>query len=81
MRLVQIVHGRGVVNPRHDTFVCFLRQVFERRPTLSGQTRLRTAVGWISERSREGKQLVESVLSDDSDDDDEIDADSVLGPW
>lgn len=51
--------------------------MFERRPTLVGQTRLRTATGWISERSRDGKQLVESVLSDDSDsdsDDDQADS-------
>ena len=34
-----------------------LLEVFERRPTLSGQTRLRTAEGWVSERSRDGKQV------------------------
>ncbi len=57
-----------------------LVEVFERRPTLSGQARLRTADGWISARSRDGKQLVESILSDDSDDEDERGAVGVLGP-
>ena len=53
-----------------------LLEVFERCSTLGGQTRLRIVEGWISERSRDGKQLVEALDDEDADDDEG----GILGP-